>query len=158
MTTEAPPAGPPRDRRQRRRILTKKNVAIGIGLFVIAFLAVSVWFEYHAPRGDSYGRLYSSRTRLPELPERQPYTVVEGEEVSGRDGANPLLLEGLRREQFLGVEPGMLERQHGIDPDPPALGYSPGPDGAILGRGDPQKPAEIRITGGPEGVEIEKDQ
>lgn len=156
--SELPPFGPQRDRRRRKRLLTKRNVFIAVVAIFVLFTAVSVWSEVSDKARFGKGRLYSSRLNLPELPARQPYAVVSGEEISPSSGADPLLLDYARREAMLGVEPGMLERQNGIDPDAPLLGWSESSLGIAPGQPSTTGTADVAITGGPEGVRIEKRQ
>lgn len=156
-----PQLGPPssasqRDRRRRKRRFTGRNLGIALLGLVALFFLVSLWFEYSGKGREGYGRLYARRTRTLDLPEREPYSVVSEREVDERDGANPFLVEGMRREQLLGVEPGMLEKQHGLVPDQPDLSGGFAPDGS-LGRAPTRRPAEVAITGGPEGVAIEQN-
>ncbi|MCA1734262.1 MAG: hypothetical protein LC732_11750, partial [Acidobacteria bacterium] len=113
----------------------------------------SIYFEIRTPASGSgsFGRLYSQRTHTPELPERAPYTVIPEQEVRGQTGADPMLIDGMRREKFLGVEPGMLEKKFGINTETadPRLGGGIAPADPRLREGS------VRITGGPEGVRIE---
>lgn len=158
MTEEIPPspenAAPVRDRRKRKRLVTKRTVGITLALVLAVFLAISIYFEIRAPESGSgsFGRLYSQRTHTPELPERAPYTVIPEQEVrSSQTGADPMLIDGMRREKFLGVEPGMLEKKFGINTETadPRLGGGIAPADPRLSEGS------VRITGGPEGVRIE---
>lgn len=154
--SESPSFGPERDRRRRRRILTKRNVGITILVLVLAFMVISIWSEVSDKARFGKGRLYSSRTKIPELAPRAPYEVVPEQEISSSRGADPLLLESSRREQILGVEPGMLERQNGIDPDAQLLDIG---DSSLAGAAENRAEtgtAEAKITGGPGGVRIEK--
>ncbi|HVR43999.1 MAG TPA: hypothetical protein VMS56_11220 [Thermoanaerobaculia bacterium] len=152
--TETPQFGPERDRRRRKRILTKRNVGIAVLALLVVFFAISILSELRGTPDEGFGRLYRQRTRLPDLPERRPYDVVDDGEVREQGGVDPLLLDGLRREQILGVEPGMLEKQHGVSTELPEPGWGTSPDGRILGEGE--VPSGVRITGGPEGVKIER--
>ena len=161
MTNEIPPspetAAPVRDRRKRKRLVTKRTVGITIALVLAVFLAISIYFEIRAPKSGagSFGRLYSQRTNTPELPERAPYTVIPEQEVSGgQTGADPMLIDGMRREKFLGVEPGMLEKKFGINTETadPRLG------GGIAAVDPRLRDGSVRITGGPEGVRIEEKE
>ncbi len=154
--SESPSFGPERDRRRRRRILTKRNVGITILVLVLAFMAISIWSEVSDKARFGKGRLYSSRTKIPELAPRAAYEVVPEQEISSSRGADPLLLESSRREQLLGVEPGMLERQNGINPDAPMLDVNDSSLGGAMGRPVETSTAEVKITGGPEGVRIEQ--
>ncbi|HEY0592959.1 MAG TPA: hypothetical protein VGF40_14395 [Thermoanaerobaculia bacterium] len=154
-----PPFGPLRDRRRRKRLLTKRNVLITVIAVFVLFTAISVWSEVSDKARFGQGRLYSSRVNLPDLPPRHSYAVVSEEEVSSSAGADPLLLDYSRREAILGVEPGMLERQNGIDPDAPPLDWSESSLGVAPGSAPTQTgTAEVAITGGAEGVRIEKRQ
>lgn len=155
--TPTPESTPPlRDRRKRKRLVTKRTVGITIALVLAVFLAISIYFEITAPKSGSgsFGRLYSQRTQTPELPERAPYTVIPEQEIRGQAGADPMLIDGMRREKFLGVEPGMLEKKFGINTETadPRLGGGIAPVDPRLREGS------VRITGGPEGVRIEEKE
>ena len=157
--SEPPPFGAQRDRRRRKRRLTKRNILIGFVSLFVLFLGISVWSEVSDKAKHGKGRLYSGRLNVPELPERQPYEVVPGDEIGSSSGANPMLLEYSRREQILGVEPGMLERQYGINPDAPLLDPNDSSLTGIAGSNRVETgTADVAITGGPEGVRIEKKQ
>ena len=148
---ETPRFGPERDRRRRKRLLTKRNVGITLASFLALFLIFSVIAEMRTPDSAGFGRLYSQRTKLPDLPERQGWSVVEETEITRSGGVDPLLLDSVRRQEILGVEPGALERQHGRRPESEVvLGTSVAP--TTPG----QVPAGVKISGGPEGVKIEQ--
>ncbi len=155
---ELPSFGPQRDRRRRKRLLTKRNVLFAIVSVFVLFTAVSVWSEVSDKARFGRGRLFSSRVNLPDLPPRQQYAVVTEDEVSSSPGADPLLLDYGRREALLGVEPGMLERQNGLDPDAPPLDWTESSLGVSPGEPSRTGTAEVAITGGAEGVRIEKRQ
>lgn len=155
---EHQPFGPERDRRRGRRLLTKRNVLITVVAIVVVFLGISVWSEVSDKARFGKGRLYSSRLNLPDLPERRPYEVISGDEIFSSGGADPMLLDYQRREALLGVQPGMLERQHGIDPDAPMIDPSDSSLSAISSNPIETGTAGVAITGGPEGVRIEKKQ
>ena len=147
--------GPARDRRRRRRLLTKRNVAIGLGVLLVAFLGISLYFESKSSEG--YGRLYRERAMSTELPEPKPFEVVQGTDIEERRGANPLLVEGMRRQEILGVEPGMLEKQHGVrtrEEEQRILLERMG-EGSLDGRQTPDL-TDVHIVGGPEGVEVQR--
>ncbi|MGH9457092.1 MAG: hypothetical protein ACRD2J_05565 [Thermoanaerobaculia bacterium] len=152
-----PPGPPVVDRRRHRRWLTKRNVLLLVAGIVAVFLGLSVWSEIGGPGDDDYGRLYSRRTSVPELPGRRPYDVVAEQEIEAQGGVDPLLVEGMRREQVLGVEPGMLEEKYGVVTDT-QLEWRVDSQGHLLGEESNRREAEIAITGGPEGVRVEKKQ
>jgi hypothetical protein len=154
--SEIPPFGPERDRRRRKRILTKKTIGIALVVLVVVFMAITVWSEMSDEARFGKGRLYSSRMNIPELAPRESYDVVTEKEISASSGADPMLLRTQEREQMLGVEPGMLERQHGIYPDAPQIDPNDSAFGGSLGSTSQTGTAGVRITGGPEGVRIEK--
>ncbi|HUP65077.1 MAG TPA: hypothetical protein VM557_07340 [Thermoanaerobaculia bacterium] len=148
--------GPPRDRRRRRRLLTKRNVGITLAVLLVAFLGISLYFESKSP-SDGYGRLYRERSMATELPEPKPFEVVQETDIHERRGANPLLVEGMRRQEILGVEPGMLEKQHGVrtrEEEQRILLERMG-EGSLQGRQTPDM-TDVRIVGGPEGVEVQR--
>jgi hypothetical protein len=160
MSEETPPTPestvPVRDRRRRKRLVTKRTVGITIALVLAIFLAISIYFEMRTPASGSgsFGRLYSLRTQTPELPERAPYTVIPEREVRGQAGADPMLIDGMRREKFLGVEPGMLEKKFGINTET----ADPRLEGGTTPADPRLREGSVRITGGPEGVRIEEKE
>lgn len=74
---------------------------------VTLFLIASVTSEMRGHRPGEFGRLFSSRTIDAKATPRK-LTVVE-EKVIKSGTADPLLIEGLDREEILGVEEPLVE-------------------------------------------------
>ena len=101
-TTTTVYAGPLRDRRQGRRLLTTKNALWTLlGLFVL-FAAVSIASEFRSSKPGSFGRLYERREIGAPKAERVPAVVVEAP-VQEETYADPLRLDTINREEVLGV-------------------------------------------------------
>lgn len=96
--------GQPRDRRQRRRYMTRRNVLIALAVVVSVFVIVSIASEFRAP-GSGHGRLYMKRTKIIETaPHQKPVpTIVEAPVPSNARGFDPMSVDAARREQYLGV-------------------------------------------------------
>ncbi|MEO8216798.1 MAG: hypothetical protein ABI718_06935 [Acidobacteriota bacterium] len=101
--------GPPRDRRQHRRIVTLKNTAKLFVVLLVIFALISIASEYMGrSRPGQHGRLYEKRLdpALERLPTPPPPVVVEEQKVStDQIAANPFLVESGARSQYLGVDP-----------------------------------------------------
>ncbi|HET8797412.1 MAG TPA: hypothetical protein VFO89_06985, partial [Thermoanaerobaculia bacterium] len=91
--------------------MTLKNFRNAMLVAIAAFVAVTIYSETRAPRPGGYGRLYSRE--LPPRIEAKPMERVVEAAVTGRDAvvrvddqthADPMLVEPLAREQWLGVE------------------------------------------------------
>ena len=152
---------PPQDRRRRKRILTLRHAGIGALVVVVCFLIVSAWSEFRREKPGQHGRLYSRRTRVVEFQSRRPYTVVKETQISDSRGADPLLIDAARRAQWLGVTDADIARmREALAPTTPyGTGATSIPGGeGILQQNSTREKARIEITGGPEGVQIKKDE
>ncbi len=173
--------GPPRDRRRRKRIVTLKNAAIGSLLLAIVFLAATMFSERYGPDPGEHGRLYRQRAdTVPVVEAERIVPVVEATPLPATGGADPLLLDAAKREQYLGVgvpvplvtpevsEPGERSTEYQIVPDRQNL---PKLGGGVFKSGDekavPVNPTvapklgakrRIVISGGADGVELRVDQ
>src|SRR5688572_12270213 len=158
--SENPKAASVRDRRRRRRILTLPNALKFALALVVLFFVVSLISEYRggAEPGE-YGRLYSRRARRVELEERKPFTVVEETNINDQTGADPMLLEAARRQQYLGVTDAdiqaMIQRAQPKTDTAPIM--IPGTSDPVLQQNSDREKARFEITGGPGGVTVKKE-
>jgi hypothetical protein len=145
---------PPQDRRRGKRILTFRNARLfGLALIVV-FVLVSLFFEFRPKKPGEFGRLYSRRTRAAAVNARQSYTIIKETNISDQVGADPMLLEAARRQQYLGVtDADIAAMRFAAQPRPPVLEITPGGT-PILQQNTNQQKAKIEITGGPEGVYV----
>jgi hypothetical protein len=98
---------PIRDRRQRRRILTLRNLGGAAIVLVVLFLVVTIYSEMRKPALDQYGqygRLYSHEMAKSDIavPKPQLEVIPEGT-VGDLTAADPMLVAPAAREQYLGV-------------------------------------------------------
>lgn len=150
-----PQSGTPRDRRRKKRILTKKNVLVTLAVIAVAFIGASIYFEMNPPDQGLF-----ERRRVEEVPKIEPRSnrpVTES--VPKEEGADPMLLDAARREQYLGT--GMYDP---LNPDAPVTVTTTDDstfsveeeDLPLLERDSDRKTSRISITGTPGGVRIEK--
>lgn len=132
---------PIHDRRQRRRILTLKNLGYALLVLVGIFAAITIEANLRGRRkpGDDFGRLYGrqieSATAVPKKPE-----IVQEAPVPDQTAPDPMLVDAMRREQLLHHEAPTLS-----EPGPAEnRTHAPG--------------SKIAIVGGPEGVNIVQNQ
>ncbi|MBW3564239.1 MAG: hypothetical protein KY459_05905 [Acidobacteria bacterium] len=150
-----PQSGTPRDRRRRKRILTKKNVLVTLAVIFVAFIGASIYFEINPPDEGLFER--RKVEKVPEI-EPQPIRPVT-ESVPKEEGADPMLLDAARREQYLGT--GMYDP---LNPDTPVTMTTTDDstfsvedeDLPLLERNSDRRTSRISITGTPDGVRIEK--
>lgn len=151
-----PQSGTPRDRRRRKRILTKKNVLVTLAVIAVAFIGASIYFEMNPPDEGLF-----ERRRVGEVPKIEPGSnrpVTKS--VPKEERADPMLLDAARREQYLGT--GMYDP---LNPDRPVtvtttddstFSGEETEDLPLLERDSDRKTSRISITGTPGGVRIEK--
>jgi hypothetical protein len=154
MTTPLPPTGTPRDRRSRRRILTKRNLLSVAGVVLLVFIVVSVIGEFRSSSGEgTFGRLYDSRgpNAEPAVPIREqiePLAISEG-------AHDPLLSEAVKREQLLGITEYVTPMPEPYD-EPQIIATTPA---RPLETGIPpeereRRPSRFVISGGSNGVQV----
>lgn len=133
---------PIRDRRQRKRYLTLRNVRNVLLVCLVAFVAISIRSELRGTGPASYGRLYERELAPP--PEPKPVEVVReaSPAVPDQTVADPLLLAPAAREQWLRG-----------DTTNPALGALPRAEASVA-RGE----TRVAIVGGPEGVSVVRQE
>ncbi|HWS70781.1 MAG TPA: hypothetical protein VN605_01645 [Thermoanaerobaculia bacterium] len=95
---------PIRDRRQSRRILTKRNVLGTFGVAILAFAAITIRSELQHPSG-TYGRLFGEQVTTDAPAAVHPVAVVTEGSVPDQTAADPMLVSTGAREQILGVNP-----------------------------------------------------
>lgn len=155
--------GPPRDRRAGRRILTLKNLYISLLVGALVLALVSISSEWRREPAGTYGRLYSSRT-LPAAPPVPKPEVIREQEIPEQATADPMLVNTLPKEQYLGV----------VRPLPtaaiatPAAIETPAATAGSTSFAAPEEPAvsavrdgeRLVLTGGPDGVrlDVKKEQ
>lgn len=146
--------GPPRDRRRGRRYFTRKNVFIALGLLVAVFAVVSLISELRKPAEGEYGRLYERRTMKIDVEPRAPMEVISESSIADQGAADPMLLDGVRREEYLGVTPEMIEQQTAsVYTAPAAPTVEPGSAQRPLDEAKRNR-SSVVITGGPDGVQL----
>jgi len=95
---------PIRDRRQRRRILTMRNLGGAAIVLVVLFLVVTIYSEMRKPAPNQYGRLFSHEMAKSDIAEPKPQLEVIPEGTVGdQTAADPMLIAPAAREQYLGV-------------------------------------------------------
>ncbi|MFZ2492766.1 MAG: hypothetical protein WA208_14895 [Thermoanaerobaculia bacterium] len=132
---------PVHDRRQRRRILTVRNVRNAIVVLVLLFAVVSIVSEMRGRNATSYGRLYGrTLDKAPTVTAEAPVPVVEGAPVADQVGADPMLMAPAARSQWL-----IEEKAEPVAAEPVAQA----PVTKVhLTDGD------VAIVGGPDGVAV----
>ena len=140
---------PIRDRRQSRRILTKRNVLGTLGVAILAFAGITIRSEMHHPSG-SYGRLFGEQVTVDAPAATQTIAVVTEGQVHDETAADPMLVSSGAREQILGVTP-----QPAAAPAPTFVPEAPVAAASITATGDGEH-ARVAIVGGTEGVTLVK--
>jgi len=134
---------PIRDRRQRKRYVTLKNVGIALAVVLVVFVAISIRSEMHDSSAN-YGRLVEHE--LPPQVEQKPVEVVKEASIEHEQThADPMLTAPMARAQWL---EGDLEPATPVIP--PTI---PPRTQAALTTGE----SDVAIVGGPEGVVVETE-
>jgi hypothetical protein len=152
-TPETIPAGPSRDRRSGKRILTLKNFGLALLVSAVAFAMISIASEFRPGRHGDYGRLYSSRKLPTPAPSPSPVVVVKEQEVPDHAVADPTLVNVPNTEEYLGVvRPVPIDTVESTAPaaDSTSFAAPPTPVVDTVGRGE-----RIVLTGGPDGVRLD---
>jgi hypothetical protein len=151
---DLPKPFPQRDRRRGKRILTFRNARFVVLALIGVFVLVSLFFEFRPKKPGEFGRLYSRRTRAAAVNARQSYMVIKETNISDQVGADPMLLEAARRQQYLGVtDADIAAMRIAAQPRLQVLEVTPG-GMPVLQQNSNQPKAKIEITGGPEGVYV----
>ncbi|HEX7153417.1 MAG TPA: hypothetical protein VF618_18165 [Thermoanaerobaculia bacterium] len=134
---------PIRDRRQRKRYLTKRNLGLTTLVLIALFAIITIRSEMFRPE-SGFGRLYERE--LPAAPVAAPpmEVVRETPSIAEQEGADPLLMEpAVRAQKYLDTVSPVTPAQI-VDvpqPDPPVA-----PGGRVV------------IVGGAEGVAVVKEK
>lgn len=155
---------PPRDRRQRKRYLTKRNVGIVAALFATLFLGVSLWNETHPKSDDGLALVKERAAREPVELVREAPVVTPRELPSSED---TLWVERPDKEEILGVDPyeqyraddryGHLESERvSGELEPPALSFR-GTDQPFIDQRSGRSTSRIKISGTGSALTLEKD-
>jgi hypothetical protein len=146
---------PIRDRRQRRRVLTLRNVRNVLFAVTVIFVAATLYFEARGSRGGDYGRLYSAE--LPPRVAHKPAEVVSeatpAVAVQDATNADPLLVEPMAREQWLRAEAtpapitsvALTPATPQVQPQEGDLTISGGPEGIVVARAPRRR---VQLSGG----------
>ena len=129
---------PPRDRRQRRRILTLRNSIWILGAILVVFGAYSLWNELHPKSDDGLALLEERQQRVENdiVREVTPY-VADDERVAELDPRLPISAEPSRKDEFLGVEDPeprhSLQREDTVMIAPLGTNREPAPSPSLQG-------------------------
>lgn len=146
--------GPPRDRRRGKRYLTVKNVSIFVGAAIVLFALISLASEMRGRNDDGFGRLYERRTvDMEDIEPRAPIEVITESSINDQKAADPMLLDSISREAWLGVTPDMVPGASREATTYPGSGT--GSTGISANRPlDVPKNGKVVITGGADGVQL----
>lgn len=95
---------PIRDRRQHRRILTLKNFGRAFIVLAAMFIGLTVYSSRSSKTAGDYGRLFGKQVSSQTTIATPKYDVVKEAPVNDQTAADPLLVDALRREQWLSVQ------------------------------------------------------
>jgi hypothetical protein len=145
---------PPRDRRSGRRWITRRNTLLTLFIGALAFIGFSYVGELRGSKPGNYGRLYNAREKEAPLKVTAPEVVAEAP-VPESQGADPMLLDSARRQQYLGVEtpPLMLKTQPEISVTTAAATADASPVVPLFKQLRPGQ--RISITGGSNGLYLD---
>ncbi|HVT43380.1 MAG TPA: hypothetical protein VMT00_03225 [Thermoanaerobaculia bacterium] len=136
--------GPPRDRRRRKRIVTRRNILWAGLALVLAFVFVSLVGELRSDQ-DGFGRLWQRRIdRTIDEVDRRPLSETT---VATQPSADQLPLDAARREAYLGIEPPEIREDKWIIEER---------EDPIAGLEIPERPpsGRVAITGDADGLRI----
>lgn len=84
--------------------MTLRNAGKVVVVLIVVFAVISLWSERRRIAPGQFGRLYEKRTRDIKFEPRRPeVVVVEDTNIYDQTAPDPMLLEGVDREQWLGV-------------------------------------------------------
>jgi hypothetical protein len=94
---------PVKDRRQHKRYLTLKNLAIAAAVAFALFVVVTVLSEYRRPAANDYGRIVKGEISAKPV-EPRPMDVVreDAPAIDDQAYADPTLVTPMARQQWLG--------------------------------------------------------
>ena len=115
---------PIRDRRQRRRVLTIKNVAMTMLGVAVVIAAISIYSKGRRDPAAEYGRL-TGEVAAPNRDLARKVNVVEEGPVAAQAAPDPMLIAPAAREQ-------LLMANSNVAPPPPAVTTSSTPTPAAI--------------------------
>ncbi len=135
---------PVRDRRQRKRYLTLKNLRNAMIVIVVLFAGLTLWSAFHGKKTDGYGRLVATQVGTTETMTKRPApTIVNEAPISDQTAVDPLLISANAKAQILGgtssaqlPTPAPVQTPTGVGTMPPSLRSNPGHGVAIVGGAD----------------------
>jgi hypothetical protein len=164
-------AGPARDRRRSKRILTARNAMWTVGVLVFVFAVVSIASEFRKTKPGEHGRLYERRELSSGVaPVVTEHPVIAEAPVREETFADPLNLDTINRQVVLGVdgtnvktaerdawlreqEQQQQQQATTIAGGQPILGFSNSHPDAVAATPTKGK-ARFAITGGAAGVSV----
>jgi hypothetical protein len=133
---------PIRDRRQRRRFLTVKNLRNALLVILAIFAGITIEANLRKPATSDYGRLYGQKMQPTSSMPKKPEIVQEGQ-INDANSADPTLVTAQARAQILTGESDVPQTQT-TAPAPP-------PPGTLVGH---DNTGRLVLVGGPEGVTL----
>ena len=131
---------PVRDRRQRKRYLTLKNLRNALIVVVVVAAGLTAWSAFHGKKTDGYGRLVATQVGSTETMARKaPPSIVQEAPVNDQTAVDPLLVESNARAQILGGTSSQLpvaapvQTPAGVGTMPASLRTNPGHGATIVG-------------------------
>lgn len=135
---------PIRDRRQRKRYLTLKNLRNALIVIAVVAAGLTAWSAFHGKKTDGYGRLVATQVGSTETVERKaPPLIVQEAPISDQTAVDPLLVNSNARAQILGGTSSAqlpvaapVQTPTGVGTMPPSLRTNPGRGATIVGGAD----------------------
>ena len=135
---------PVRDRRQRKRFVTLKNLRNALIVVVVLFIGLTVWAAFHGRKTDGYGRLVATQVGSTDTMAHRPApSIVQEAPIPDQTAVDPLLVTANARAQILGGTPPQLpvpaavqQPANGVGTMPPSLRTNPGHGATIVGGAD----------------------
>ena len=134
------------ERRSRRRIMTLRNFGIAAVVVVLIIAGLNIRSEMRDTTGDEdFGRLYGREIKKAPAVTPVPVTERVVAPVDESPSADPFSLDAAAREQYLGTP--------SLTPEPV---ITTNPVVPVIPQGESE--TRVRIVGGPEGVELVKEE
>lgn len=130
---------PVRDRRQRKRYLTLKNLRNALIVLVVIAAGLTAWSAFHGKKTDGYGRLVATQVGTTDtIARKAPPTIVQEAPINDQTAVDPLLVTANARAQILGGTSSQLpepvpQTSTGVGVMPPSLRSNPGHGVSIVG-------------------------
>ena len=144
-----------RDRRSRKRIVTKRNVLVAVVTAMVLFALINVASEMRPTSKKEFGELYEKLKTPLELPESmKPVAPIAEEPVADHQVSDPWSVDGYQRELALTDQaPALVPGEGVIEPLPQ---QTVAVDTPLAQQADPnQKSSRFKIVGGAQGVRLE---